>query len=537
MVKLYSDDFVGRQRELELLHEELRGGRGPRFVAIEGEAGIGKSRLVREFTQQTGDTATIALGQCAEQIRRPYLPIEQSLESLSRRVQRPPTSREGRAHAQERAAYFEEVADAFRREAMRKPLVLVLEDVHWADETSIELLRYLTAALHDARILVMMTLRPSSALDNPALSALRFSIARAHGTTIALRGLRGNDIKTLVVRMTDALGTQLQPQLVTKIEELSDGNPLFAEELTRIAVDNGELSLASTMPLSAQAMLSERLATFTDAQRAILVRAATVGQTFDARFVADIAGVPESDVLQTAQRASERELLVRDRGRSGSFTFRHSLIRQALADQLVLGLAAPLHLRIAQAIEAGENARSRAAELAYHYAEAHVAEKARYYHELAAQSAWETYAYRDAIRSYVEALKWDYPPGAERAAIYERIGTLLYIDGIGDEPVRWYERAYAEYERLGNDAGMAYALLLIGDQQWVDARTAESLRSASEAAAKLEALGEEQLHVGGNALRCAVRDYAWQCVASDCTVARDRPPVQRVRYRTQSRVS
>ena len=495
MVKLYSDEFIGRHRELELLHEELRGGRGARFVAIEGEAGIGKSRLVREFTQQTGDTATIALGQCAEQIRRPYLPIEQLLDGLARRVQRPPTSREGRAHAQERAAYFEDVAEAFRREAQRKPLVLVLEDVHWADETSIELLRYLTGSLHDARVVVMMTLRPSSALDNPALSALRLSVQRAHGTTISLHGLRANDIKSLVARMTHALGVALEPQVVTKIEALSDGNPLFAEELTRIAVDNGELSLASTMPLSAQAMLSERLATFTEAQRAILVRAATVGQSFDAQFVAEIAAVPETDVLETAQRASERDLLVRDRGRSGAFTFRHSLIRQALADQLVLGLAAPLHLRIAQAIEVGENARARAAELAFHYAEAHVAEKARYYHELAAQSAWESYAYRDAIRSYVEALKWDYPAGAQRAAIYERIGTLLYIDGVGEEPVRWYERAYAEYERLGNDAGMAYALLLIGDQQWVDARTAESLRSASEAVAKFEPLGEAQLHV------------------------------------------
>ncbi len=225
------------------------------------------------------------------------------------------------------------------------------------------------------------------------------------------------------------------------------------------------------------------------------MRAATVGQTFDVGFVAEIAGVTEADVLLTAQRACERDILVRDRGRSGSFTFRHALIRQTLADQLVLGLAAPLHLRIARAIESGENAGTRAAELAYHYAEAHVAEKARHYHEVAAKSAWDSYAYRDAIRFYVEALKWDYPPGAERAAIYERIGTLLYIDGVGDEPVRWYERAYAEYEALGNEAGMAYALLLIGDQQWVDARTAQSLRSASEAVAKLEGLGEKQLSI------------------------------------------
>ncbi len=199
---------------------------------------------MREFTQQIGDGATIAFGECAEEIRRPYLPIEQLLERLSRRIQRPPATREGRAHAQERAAYFEGVADTFRREALRKPLVLVLEDVHWADDTSIELLRYLTSALRDARILVVMSLRPSGALDHAALAALRLSVQRAHGNTLVLGGLRPNDIKHLVTHITRDLNTQLPPELITKIEALSDGNPLFAEELTRIAVDNGEISLA-----------------------------------------------------------------------------------------------------------------------------------------------------------------------------------------------------------------------------------------------------------------------------------------------------
>jgi tetratricopeptide (TPR) repeat protein len=488
----YSDAFVGRHRELELLHEESRSNRGARFIAIEGEAGIGKSRLVREFVQQLENTA-VAFGQCVEQIRRPYLPIEQLLEGFARRLQRPPVTREGRAAAQDRAAYFEDVADAFRREAMRKRVVLVLEDVHWADETSIELLRYLTSALSDAPILVIMTMRPFGSLENPALAALRLSLQRARGTAMTLNGLRRNDTRTLIARMSAKLGKELEPQLVTRIETLCDGNPLFAEELTRIVVDNGEISFASNMPLSAQAMLSERLSTFTEAQRGILVRAAIVGQTFSAAFVAEIAGIAEEDVLATAQRAFERDILLRERARPGVFTFRHSLIRQALADQLVVALAAPLHLRIAEAIEQSDSADARADELAHHYGEARDAERARRYYERAAQSAWTNYAYRDAIRYYIEALKWEYPAGRERAAICERLGMLFYIDGVGEEPLRWFRRAHQEYENLGDAAGMAYVLLLIGDQQWVDARTSESLRSATEAAAKLERLGKEQL--------------------------------------------
>ncbi len=184
--------------------------------------------------------------------------------------------------------------------------------------------------------------------------------------------------------------------------------------------------------------------------------------------------------------------LVAERG--ALFEFRHALIRQVLADQLVLGLAAPLHTRIAEELEMLPNARERAAELAYHWSAARVADKARVWNEAAAESAWAMYAYRDAIRFYTDALRWNYPEGTARAAICERLGTLLYTEGCGEEPAQWFRRCRAEYERAGNAVGAAHALLLEADQCWVDARTEESAQIAARAAAALKAIGHTQMY-------------------------------------------
>lgn len=487
----FSDAFVGRQEELELLGDAFRSacdGRS-RFVRIEGEAGIGKSRLVREFSARLGDTALIAVGGCVEQIRRPYLPIEQVLERLGRRP-RLPAPYDGRTHAEERAAYFQGVAEAIEKESARKPLAIVIEDVQWADDATIDLLRYLTTAIEDARVLVIITVRTATMLTSPALAALRLSLLRVRGPSIVLRGLRRFDIRNLIGNVVRDHATEIPLQTINTIESLCDGNPLFAEELTRIAIDSGEIVLGTASPLTAHAMLSERLATFSEDERNVLVRAAIVGQHFDAGFVAEIAGTTTDRVLATMQRALDHELVVADRVHPHRFAFRHSLIRQVLADRLVLGLAAPLHLRIARGIENGQHASKRAAELAFHYSEARVADKARYYNELAAQAAWDVYAYRDAIHFYSAALQWEYPPGLARAAIYERLGTLLYIEGVGEEPARWFERARAEYEQIEDEIGYCQALLMIADQRWVDARTSEGAQAASEAAARLERLGE-----------------------------------------------
>lgn len=475
------DDFVGRREELAFLHEEFAAARDgrTRFVPIEGEAGIGKSRVAAEFFAGVAGQATVRTGHCSEHVRTPYHPFATVLPA--------------RRGSGDKAATFEAAVRWLTSESAAQPLVLAIEDVQWADSASIELLQYLIANLRDARVLVLLMMRTESSAEQAPLAALRLSLARARAGVLRLHGLRRNDVRRLVERIAAENEGSVAAEAVSQIETLSEGNPLFVEELARVALETGGLDIAANVPLSIQAMLAERLAPFSEDERALLVRAAIVGQRFDARFLATIADRSFDDVLAVLQRATDAGLVSASAAASTAFAFRHALIRQALEDQLILGLAAPLHVRIAQALEAQPDASERAAELAFHWSAARVADRARYWNERAAEAAAGVYAYRDAVAFYSAALRWEYPAGRARALAFERLGTLLYIDGCGEEPAIWFDRARAEYEALGDDRGVAHALLLVADQYWVDARTRESLAAAERAVGLVRACDDPEL--------------------------------------------
>ncbi len=493
---LYSDEFVGRRDEMTVLQNEFGTAcdGNARLLLIEGEAGIGKSRLVREFARSISSEALVAVGSCSEQVRAPYLPVVEILEVLDPRASVSPVRlRQHASLGEERSAYFEAVADVVRHQASRSPLLLTVEDAQWADNATLELLRYLLQNLRGVRVMLVVTLRTEGVGNNAPLSALRSAASRSRCNVLALPALGRNEIKHLVQETLRKRKLHLDPATISQIEVLAEGNPLFAEELARVAIENGDLSFQNHMPLSLQALLSERLAPFTEAERQLLVHAAIIGEVFDVEILAAIGNCTQDRVLALMQRAVSRELVREIPGAPPRFGFHHALIRQALADQLVLALAAPLHVRIAEELELREDANSRAAELAYHWSAARKAQKARVWNEAAAQSAWDVYAYRDAIRFYSAALRWEYPAGPRRAAIFKRLGTLLYIDGCGDEPAQWFARCRDECAAFGDSVGVSEALIALADQSWVDAKTDEALRNASEAAAQSERAGHRPL--------------------------------------------
>lgn len=485
------EGFVGRREELAFLHEAFACARDERsrFVPIEGEAGIGKSRLIEEFTKSIASEAVVAAGQCSEHVRSPYRPFSAMLTCVDTRgIGRALEPRSGRGNAAEKAAFFEATARLLQRAAQRKPVVAIVEDLQWADSATLELLKYLMQGLSDARVLFLVSLRTEGAASDPALAAFRHFAARHRIAAIRLRGLHRNEIRYLVTQRLARHGASVPPEALAQIESLSEGNPLFAEELVHVVRESGGMNLATHAPLSLQAMLSERLTPLLERERAVLVRAAIVGRRFDAEFLARILDLPLAGVLGILQRAVHAGIVVASASSPAEFTFRHAMIRQALADQLIVGVAAPLHVRIAQELQSLPDGSLREAELAYHWSAARVADRARFHNERAAEAAWNLYAYRDAIGFYSMALRWEYPPGPQRAAVYERLGTLLYIEGCGEEPTGWFEKSRAEYARLGDASGTSQALLRLADQFWVDARTAESLEAASQASAILDTL-------------------------------------------------
>lgn len=483
--------FVGRGEELALLRESFARAcddARTQFVTVEGEAGIGKSRLVEEFLSGVLQQADVCTGQCSEQIRSPYLPLATTFSRVHAGAENvaPPQHKRGSAEA--KAAFFEETSRALKRSGRRKPLTIVVEDLQWADSASLELLTFVLQHVPDARLLCIVSLRNEGVSADAALAAFRLQAMRRRIPAIALRAMRRNDIRRLILTQlggTEAVADRFDA--VAQIESLCEGNPLFAEELAHSARESGRLDLAAHAPLSLQAMLAERLTPLSREQRDVLMRAAIVGRRFDADFLARVAELPPARVLDALQRALEAGLLVASTASPTAFSFRHAMLRQALADRLILGLAAPLHVRIAQELE-NEGANSHAAALAYHWSAARIADKARFWNERAAEAAWNVYAYRDAIGFLTTALHWNYPAGPQRAALYERIGTLLYIEGCGEEPTVWFERSRAEYAAAGDAAGEAHALLRLADQYWVDARTLDSLAAATRASRTLRRL-------------------------------------------------
>ena len=494
---LYSDEFVGRRDELEFLCEEFRAAcdSRARFAIVEGDAGIGKSRLVREFVRTVQSDAFVATGYCSEHVRAPYLPFIDIVERLDPRARLGAfTVREPGSIPEEKWAYFNAVGGVVRTQAGRRPVVIIIEDMQWTDSASGELLQFLLQRLRGARLLAIVTMRSETLPQNPAAAALRSAASRMRAATIQLRAFTRAEMKHLLQSSLGRRNSSVDAATIARIESLAEGNPLFAEELSRVAHESGTLSFQTRLPVTLQAILSERLAPFSPDERGVLVRAAILGQTFDAAFLSAIARQRLNDVLTVMERAVTTGLLHEDATQPTRFTFRHALIRQALADQLIFALAAPLHVRIAEQLETLARSREREAELAYHWSAARAPDKARFWNEAAAESAWQLHAYRDAIRFYTEALQWNYPPGTARARVYERLGMLFYIDGCGEEPARWFAMAREEYARCGNDVGAAHALLLLADQSWVDARTQESVRAGLEAGCALQRLGHMQMY-------------------------------------------
>ncbi len=487
---LAGDGFVGRHDELAFLRESFVRARdsGARFVPVEGDAGIGKSRLIAEFAASVSGEALVARGDCSEHVRDPYGPFWPIFDRIGTRgLHRPYRARGQRPNAAEKAAFFDAALRALERSALRKPLVAVIEDLQWADSATLELLKHLMAHLSGARVMLVAALRVDDAV-NPPLAAFRHFVARRRIDGIRLRGLHRNEIRAIVAR--HATGIAIAPATLSRIEVLSEGNPLFAEELARIAAETGGVNLATHAPLSLQATLGERTIRLDAHEHAVLVRAAILGQRFDAALLGSILDEPAQSVLRAVQRAVEAGILVEVPPSPNAFAFRHAMFRQAFADQMIVGLAAPLHARIARELETADDCATHVAELAYHWSEARDAARARHYNERAAESAWSLYAYRDAIGFYGTALRWEYPPGAARAALYERMGTLLSIEGCGEEPTEWFEKSRAEYARIGDAEGASRALLRLADQYWVDARTSESYTAAAQAATAAGALAK-----------------------------------------------
>ncbi len=359
--------MVGRDRELSILLDIFRkSNEGVLTVCIKGEAGIGKSRLVRELERVLGRGAVFLAASCHEHARSiPYFPLGGLVDPVGGQVVRGALggmsagpidaaaravggiiARAGTGDSAGGSSVREHITDALlgllSELTSMAPTVICIEDVHWADRGTLDFLAFL-ARDSDAlrRCLVVFTLRPGHRLG--------FST-----TEIVLRDLEGADIARMVSHMTG--GNRAGDQAVRWMVEASGGNPLFVEELVNYLVERGHdlsggagWSAPRGVPLTLRALVASRIDLLEPGPRRVLQEAALVGRTFTMSLVATITS---HDRIGEALDVLEGHGFVKAR-MGGVYTFRHDVIREAASESLLKDDRRAVHERIVLALEKG----------------------------------------------------------------------------------------------------------------------------------------------------------------------------------------
>ena len=467
--------FVGRQPEIEVLNGALQSAKDghARVALLTGEMGIGKSRLWREWSEAAGDGAVVLATRCIDSNQT--LPFQPVTDMLRRRMcfqhlftpgspvspvwlaeiarllpeiraslpGLPPPS--NLPPDEERHRLFEALAQAVSGVAAG-PLVLFIDDVHWADHTTLDWLGYLLNRMHDRPLLVVLAYRPEE--TGPNLSTL-----------IAEWGRRGVATKITLPRLTEAESSQLvekwiaDPQLRAQVGRRiltqSGGNPYFLIELCQIAPDE--------MPPELSELIRARLNRLPAPAQQVLQSAAVLEPDFNFATLRRASGRDEHETLDALDVLLGASILAEHAdGRGSEYTFTHPLVAAVVRDGLSGARRTFLHRRAAEALVAAHRQHLAPAtgRIARHYAEAGDGKRAAAFFDQAAAHALSLAAPAEAIDFAKRALERE--PSARR---HMTLGQVLSWHGALDEARDAFRSALAAFESARNWQGVASACL------------------------------------------------------------------------------
>lgn len=435
--------YVGRERELDILERGLVEARGQlRVIDVMGEPGMGKSRLLHEFRQRVGkEQAFILSGSCSPDGQQtPFLPFIEVVRSsfqvrageaeneVARKLEmgltvlglhsperlglllnllglEPPkgslTGLDGLLIGLRTRDLLRQLLEARCR---LSPVVLVLEDLHWIDSVTEELLGRIIDGEAKLPLLLVHTRRLE--YHPPWLD-------QSVVTKLHLEPLAAGDVKHLVcVR----LGVELLPDaFALLITEKAEGNALFAEEIVSFLAERGALrtnagkvefyaGAAAALPASLQSLLTARVDRLAPKDRALLQAAAVIGRRFDPQLLAVVADDPGD--LEARLAAMQAHDLVYPKSKSGDHSFKHALVRDALYQSLLTGPRSALHLKIAEEIErrSGNRLTEVVEALAQHYSQSDCIDKAFTYVAMAGAKSLRVYSLDEAGKYFAAAI-------------------------------------------------------------------------------------------------------------------------------------
>lgn len=436
--RAFSTKLIGRDAELARLRDALKRARGdePSAVLIGGEAGVGKTRLVGEFIAGgVADGARILTGQCLElgEEGLPFAPFAAALRDLLRRdgaaafagheldfarllPELGPAGPETLSDAR-RGHLFDLVVGLFTQIAAERPLVLLIEDLHWADRSTRDLIAYLVRSTRSSPILLVATYRSDELHRGHPLRSFLAELDRVRGVERLDLDRLGRDGTAEILHQI--LGTEPMPALLDNIFDRAQGNPFFVEELA-VCTDP---EVCSDLPDSLRDLLLTRVDQLDEAAQRVLRIFAAGGIRVGHELLAEVAGVPDGELEVALRSVVAAQLVVADP--DGGYEFRHALVREAVHDDLLPGEHARLHHRYAAAIEARPelvSAEQAPAEVAHHWYAAHHHPRALTTAVMAAEAAGRRYAYAEKSRLLERALGlWEQVPEA---------ATLLGMDHL-----------------------------------------------------------------------------------------------------------
>jgi DNA-binding CsgD family transcriptional regulator len=487
--------FIGRAIELDHLAMRRRAagdGHGG-AVLVSGEAGIGKSRLIREYCARFGGVSgSIVSSACREFAQRPLGPIADVLAQLDRGAR---ALIDGPAVT--RYEQLEALSEAFDAAARRRTTTVVIEDIHWADIELIQTLTFLAERAASRRLLFIATYRdneitPSSSLFKPFGRLVR----EPSVSLLRLEPLAGSELAQFVHASLKELDVTLPPATLDDVRRRSGGNPLFAEELLRHAVDEwraGKATMRSALPISLHAVVRERIDRCDPEQRELLSQASVLGRRFRLDLLGEVFGFAPDDRLQAVRGLRELQLLdARDDDPLG-FEFRHALTRDAVYEELPPHEVRRLHARVAETIEARPDAAEHVEVLAHSFWQAGLLDRAAPYCEAAAAAAERVHADDEAAIWYERAATGYGDRGLDAARTLQKAGWAMVRLQVPDEGLAFYKRAADLYAAEDDIAGAVTVTINRGGILFNEARSQEAIATFDAAYALAQRAGLPQL--------------------------------------------
>ena len=448
--------FVGRADELARLRAMMpwAAGEGRRVALLAGEPGSGKSRLLREFAAgASANGARVLYGAADAVVRAPYGPFAEALPELPDLLAGLPGGSAADPDT-ERLRLHTAVAELLAAAAREQPLLLVLEDIHWADLPTLLLLRHLAQGAAEARLLLLATFRDTEADVSAELAETLAELRRSEAVVrLRLRGLSAAEVGEFARRASGAGAEADLGDLAAAMRELTGGNAFLICELWRALSEtgaDGEVDVRQPLdrlpsPESVREVTGQRLARLDPGTTELLELAATTGAEFELDTVRRAAGLAEPELLAALEQAVASGMIEELAEPGLSCRFTHELVRRALYDNLSRARRAELHLRVGEALEAGGAEPGRAlTDLAHHFAAAAPfgdSGRAVAYNLRAARDASAALAFDEAARRLGTAIELGIEAPDERGEAFLALGVASHRGGKAPEALAAFEAA------------------------------------------------------------------------------------------------